>query len=59
MKKILNQISMVVVCYNSSFKLKKFLQNIPIEIKVFIIDNSKDYNLKKLFKKKKKNKYFF
>ena len=59
MKKILNQISIVIVCYNSSFKLKKFLQNIPIETKIFIIDNSKDYNLKKLFKKKKNINIFF
>ena len=50
MKKILNQISIVLVCYNSSFKLKKFVKKIPSETKVYIIDNSKDYSLKKIFK---------
>ena len=46
MKNILNKISIVLVCYNSAFKLKKFLKNIPNETKVFLIDNSKDYSLK-------------
>ncbi len=59
MKKILNKISLVLVCYNSSFKLKKFLKNIPNETKVFIIDNSKDYLLKKLFGHKKNIKIFY
>ena len=53
MKKILKKITIVLVCYNSSSKLKKFLKNIPKETKVFIIDNSKDYSLKTLFGKKK------
>ena len=38
MRKILNKISIVLVCYNSSFKLKKFVQKIPNETKIFIID---------------------
>ena len=53
MKNILKKISIVLVCYNSSFKLKKFLRNIPKETKVFLIDNSKDYSLKRLFGRKK------
>ena len=59
MRKILNKISIVLVCYNSTFKLKKFVQNIPNETKIFIIDNSKDYSLKKLFRNKKKYKNLF
>ena len=59
MKKILNKISIVLVCYNSSFKLKKFLKNIPKETKVYLIDNSKDYTLKKLFSLKKNIKIFY
>ena len=53
MKNILNKISIVLVCYNSSFKLKKFVKKIPIETKIYIIDNSKDYSLKKIFRNKK------
>ena len=52
MKKILNKISIILVCYKSSFKLKKFIKNIPKETEIFLIDNSKDHNLKRLFKKK-------
>ena len=56
MRKILNKISIVLVCYKSSFKLKKFVKEIPHETKIFIIDNSKDYSLKKLFKNNALNK---
>jgi len=59
MKNILNKISIVLVCYNSSFKLKKFVQKIPNETKIYIIDNSKDYSLKKKFKNKKNIKIYF
>ena len=59
MKNILNKISIVLVCYNSSFKLKKIVQKIPNETKIFIIDNSKDYSLKKIFKSKKNVKIYF
>ena len=58
MRKILNKISIVLICYNSSFKLKKFVKKIPIETKIYIIDNSKDYSLKKLFKNKKNVKIY-
>ena len=53
MREILNRISIVLVCYNSSFKLKKFVQKIPNETNIFIIDNSRDYSLKKIFRHKK------
>ena len=59
MKNILNKISIVLVCYNSSFKLKKFIKNIPFETKILLIDNSKDYSLKKYFGKKKNIKVFY
>ena len=59
MKNTLNQISIILVCYNSSIKLKRFLKEIPKEIQVFIIDNSKDYILKKIFKNKKNIKIYF
>ena len=59
MKKILNKISIILVCYKSSFKLKKFIKNITKETEIFLIDNSKDHNLKRLFKKKKNVKIYF
>ncbi len=59
MKKILNKISIILVCYKSSFKLKKFIKNIPKETEIFLIDNSKDHNLKRLFKKKNNVKIYF
>ena len=57
--KYLNKISIVIVCYNSSFKLKKFIRNIPNKTKIYIIDNSKDYSLKSVFKSKRNIKIFF
>ncbi len=59
MRKILNKISIVLVCYNSSFKLKKFIQKIPNETTIYIIDNSKDYSLKKIFRNKNNVKIYF
>ena len=59
MRKILNKISIVLVSYNSSFKLKKFVEKIPNTTKIYIIDNSKDYSLKKLFKSNKNVKIHF
>jgi len=59
MRKILNKISIVLVCYNSSFKLRKFVKKIPNATKIYIIDNSKDYSLKKLFRNKKNVKIYF
>ena len=59
MKNVLNKISIVLVSYNSSLKLKKFIQKIPNETKIYIIDNSKDYSLKKIFSSKKNVKIFY
>ena len=59
MKGILDKVSIVLISYNSSFKLKRFIKKIPNETKIFIIDNSKDYSLKRIFKNKKNVKIFF
>ncbi|MBD1172570.1 glycosyltransferase [Pelagibacterales bacterium SAG-MED05] len=59
MENLLNKISIVLISYNSSFKLKKFVKKIPNETKILIIDNSKDYSLKKIFKNKKNIKIYF
>ena len=59
MKNILKKISIVLVSYNSSLKIKKFIKKIPKETKILIIDNSKDINLKKLFRNKKNVKIFY
>ena len=59
MKNILNQISIVLVSYNSSSRLRKFIKKIPKETNILIVDNSKDFLLKKIFKKKKKCKDLF
>ena len=59
MKKKLKKITIVLVSYKSSKKLKKFIKNIPKETPIMIIDNSKDYELKKIFEKKKKCKGIF
>lgn len=55
----LKQISIVLVSYNSSFKLKRFIKKIPRYSPILIIDNSKDYQLKKIFKDYKNVKIFF
>jgi GT2 family glycosyltransferase len=55
----LKQISIVLVSYNSSLKLKRFIKKIPRSSPIMIIDNSKDYQLKKIFKDYKNIKIFF
>lgn len=59
MKKKLKKITIVLVSYKSSKKLKKFIKNIPKETPIMIIDNSKDYELKRIFGKKKNIKIYF
>ena len=41
-----------MVSYNSSKKLVKFIKKIPKQTPILIIDNSKDFKLKRIFKKK-------
>ena len=59
MKNILNQISIILVSYNSASKLKKFIKKIPKETNILIVDNSKDFLLKKIFKKRKNVKIYY
>ena len=57
-KKNLKDISIILISYKSSTKLIKFLKKIPKDTPVLVIDNSKDYKLKKLFKKIKMFQFF-
>ena len=59
MIKKLKQISIVLISYNSSTKLIRFIKNIPKNSPILIIDNSKDFNLKKIFKKNKNIRIYF
>ena len=59
MKDILNKITIILISYKSSEKLKKFIKKAPRKTRILIIDNSKDYKLKKIFKKKKNIKILF
>ena len=45
----LKKISIVLISYNSSKKLIKFIKDIPKQTPILIIDNSKDFKLKKNF----------
>ena len=55
----LNKISIVLVSFNSSSKLIKFIKKIPKETPIIIIDNSNDFKLKKIFKKNKNVSIYF
>ena len=59
MTKKLKQISIVLISYNSSTKLIRFIKKIPKNSPILIIDNSKDFNLKKIFKKNKNIRIYF
>ena len=48
-------VTIIIVSYKSKSKLISILKSIPKKIKVIIIENSYDYELKKLFEKKFKN----
>tara|TARA_B100000941_G_C28499568_1_gene553155 strand:- start:1597 stop:2472 length:876 start_codon:yes stop_codon:yes gene_type:complete len=55
----IKKISIVLVSYNSSKKLVKFIKKIPKQTPILIIDNSKDFKLKKIFKKNKNISIYF
>tara|TARA_B100001564_G_scaffold280354_1_gene242699 strand:+ start:284 stop:1159 length:876 start_codon:yes stop_codon:yes gene_type:complete len=55
----LNKISIVLVSFNSSRKLIKFIQKIPKATPIIIIDNSNDFKLKKIFKNYKNVSIYF
>jgi GT2 family glycosyltransferase len=59
MIKKLKQISIVLISYNSSTKLIRFVKKIPKNSPILIIDNSKDFELKKIFKKNKNIRIYF
>ena len=59
MKEYLKKITIVLISYNSTNKIKRFIKKIPQSIKIIIIDNSKDFNLKNILKNKKNVKIFF
>ena len=59
MKNKLSQISIILISYNSSKKLIKFIDKIPKETPILIIDNSKDLKLKKIFRNKKNVSVYF
>ena len=53
-----NNTTIVLVSYQSSRKLSIFIKNLSSDIPIWIIDNSYDFNLKKIFKKNKNVKIF-
>ena len=55
----IKKISIVLISYNSSKKLVKFIKNIPKQTPILIVDNSKDFELKKIFKKNKNISIYF
>ena len=59
MKDYIKNITIVLISYNSSEKLKRFIRNIPSKLTIYIIDNYKDYKLKNIFKRNKNVKIFF
>ena len=59
MNKILKKITIILVSYKSSKKLINFIKHAPSLSNILIIDNSYDYNLKKIFKSKKNVKIYF
>ena len=59
MNKKINEITVVLISYNSSKKLIKFIKKIPKQTPILIVDNSKDFKLRKIFKKKKNISIYF
>ncbi len=55
----IKKISVVLVSYNSSRKLIKFIKNIPKKTPILIIDNSRDLKLRKIFKKNRNISIYF
>ena len=53
----IKKITIVLVSYNSSKKIKKFIKQIPIVTPIMIVDNSNDIGLIKNFRRKKMLKY--
>ena len=58
MNKELDEITIVLISYKSADKIKKFIKKIPLKVKIIIIDNSKDYSLKKKINRKNIRIYY-
>ena len=50
-----NQLTVILVAYKSEKKINSFIKKIPKKLKVIIIENSKNYLLKKKIEKKYSN----
>ena len=47
----MNEITIVIITYKSRGIIYDFIKKIPSTMKIMIIDNSQDYELKKILKK--------
>ena len=57
--KEIKDITIIFISYHSQKKLKKIIAKIPRNIKIIIVDNSKDFFLRKTFKNKKNIKIYY
>ena len=55
MKKYFNQVTIIIITYKSDEIIFDFIKKIPKKIKVIVVENSKNFNLKKKIEKKYKN----
>ena len=55
----IKKISIVLISYNSSKKLLRFIKKIPKQTPILIVDNSRDFKLKQIFKKNKNISIYF
>ena len=46
MKKKFNKVSLILVSYKSSKKIENFINQIPKQIPIIVIENSKDIKIK-------------
>ena len=47
----MNEITIIIITYKSEKLVNKFIKRIPSTIKTIIIENSQNYELKKVLKK--------
>ena len=52
MKKYFNQVTIIIITYKSDEIIFDFIKKIPKKIKVIVVENSKNFNLKKKNRKK-------
>ena len=58
MKKLFEDITIIIISYKSYDIVRNFIKKIPKKFQVIIVDNSNDFNLKKIKKKYKNIKIF-